>query len=301
MWTQTRFFYLCIPADKSHFKMNTQGETNNNPILLEAETESKSNEEPSVDAPGTTTERFVPTEEMAMQAQRAFNAQRNALQQYNDQMNMKRAAAAVTPGEHDRKKKKIKLEDEDYIVMETKNDPKLTNTKVTIVETTKTIKDENGKITTVKTKEEITKPATTVPDPLSKSQSTLSVYGFTGPDADNAKVIPIFEAKVIKKKNYEAKKRKLAQTMKGLDYIAVHNDPLNQEVSKVVRESDVLFLNIKEVEDDESEPRYFMFDNVEPIRGMGREDETIPKKELRNTVVLFSSQVEFPRYLDTQW
>ena len=281
--------------------MNTQGETNNNPILLEAETESKSNEEPSVDAPGTTTERFVPTEEMAMQAQRAFNAQRNALQQYNDQMNMKRAAAAVTPGEHDRKKKKIKLEDEDYIVMETKNDPKLTNTKVTIVETTKTIKDENGKITTVKTKEEITKPATTVPDPLSKSQSTLSVYGFTGPDADNAKVIPIFEAKVIKKKNYEAKKRKLAQTMKGLDYIAVHNDPLNQEVSKVVRESDVLFLNIKEVEDDESEPRYFMFDNVEPIRGMGREDETIPKKELRNTVVLFSSQVEFPHYLDTQW
>ena len=249
--------------------MNTQGESNNNPILLEGDVANKSDDEPTVEVQAPTTEQFVPTQQMAMQAQRALDAQRKALQQYNDQMSLKRVATAVTPGKDERKKKKIKLEDENY------DDTMHNKPKVIIVESTKTITDENGLVTTIKTKEEISKPATATTESLRQSQSTLSVYGFTGQTADSSKVIPIYKAKVVKKKDQEAKQRELATTIKDLDYITVQDDPLSQEVSKLVRESNVLFLNIKEMEGQESEPRYFMFETVEPIRGMGREDETI--------------------------
>ena len=72
------------------------------------------------------------------------------------------------------------------------------------------------------------------------------------------------------------KDKELDCTLAGLDYyMSVNDNPLTQEVNKLVKESDVVFLNIKEVEEDDPEPRYFISDGVESKPGIGQEDNTI--------------------------
>ena len=177
----------------------------------------------------------------------------------------KKVPAAVSPGKDKGRKKKQKVDIE----------PDAKDMKINIVQTTKTIKDENGIVTAVKTNKEISRPATKQESSLHHNQSTLSVYRFTGPDPNSAKVIPIYQAKIVKKKNFESKENELDVVLKGLDYVTVNNNPLTLKVNKLVRESDVIFLNIKEIEEDENKPRYFVFDGVEAIKGIDREDETI--------------------------
>ena len=259
MWTHHRRYPLYIPEDEYHFKMNNQGTSDQNPIALD------NVDENNVSTPPPATERFIPTEQMAIDAQAAVDSQQRKLAMYNDEAYRKKANA-VTPGEREvNKRLKIKLEDDDHPLKR----------KVLVIETTKHITDENGEVTTVKTTEEVTRPPSKQATSLQQSQSNLSVYGFTGPDPKNSKVIPIYEAKVVKKKNQEIGASEINNTLKGLDYVAVHDDPIAQEVGKLIKTSDVIFLNIKEVEEEEPEPRYFLWDGVEAIKGIGREDETI--------------------------
>ena len=88
-------------------------------------------------------------------------------------------------------------------------------------------------------------------------------------------MIPIYQAKVVKQKDQEAKDKDLKTTLAGLDYVTVNNNPLTQEVNKLVGESNVIFLNIKEVEEDDPEPRYFILDGAEAKPGIGQEEDTI--------------------------
>ena len=258
MLTQPNKSLFLIPDDKYHFKMSKkQGDTDKNPIVLDnvASTTTKATQ---------TAARPEPTAEQAIEAQRALDKQQATLAALNKNMN-KKLPAAVSPGEDGSRKKKQK----------TTKDPSSMDMKITTVQTTKTIKDKNGVVMAVKTTEEISRPPTKQESSLHHRQSTLLVYRFTGPDPNSAKVIPIYQAKVVKKKNREAKEKELDVALKGLNYVTVNDDPLTLEVNKLVRESNVIFLNIKEVEEDKNEPRYFVWDWVEAIKGLGREDETI--------------------------
>ena len=69
---------------------------------------------------------------------------------------------------------------------------------------------------------------------------------------------------MVKPKDQEMKDKELDCTLAGLDYyMSVNDNPLTQEVHKLVKESDVVFLNIKEVGEDDPEPRYFILDGAE--------------------------------------
>ena len=139
---------------------------------------------------------------------------------------------------------------------------------------TQTIIDEDGNVTTTKTTEEIDKPVL-ASAALCQTQSTLSLYGFSGSGNDDGKVIPIYQAKVVKSKKAAAMDCKIRNLLAGLNYVTVRDDPLSQEVAKLVKESDVIFLNIKEVKTDDPEPRYFVFDGVKSKVGIGHEEDTM--------------------------
>ena len=121
-------------------------------------------------------------------------------------------------------------------------DPK--RRKTTTV-TTQTITDANGHVTTVKMTEEVSCPTVTAAT-LCQSQSILSVYSFSDKNTESAKVILIYQAKIVKKD--------LNHTLAGIDYVPVSSNILTQEVNNLVKESNVIFLYIKEVEEDKSEP-----------------------------------------------
>ena len=176
----------------------------------------------------------------------------------------KKRPANISPGDQERKKKL-----KDFLEAEPNNGRR----KKTTV-TTKTIIDADSHVTTMKTTEEVSCPTVTA-SALRQSQSSLSVYGFSGKDSKSANMIPIYQAKVVNQKDQEAKDKELKTTLAGLDYVTVNNNLLTQEVNKLVRESDVIFLNIKEVEEDNSEPRYFVLDGVEAKPGIGQEEDTI--------------------------
>ena len=97
------------------------------------------------------------------------------------------------------------------------------------------------------------------------ASTTLTVYGFSGVDAESAWVIPIYEARVTKKRDVKActSRKELSYLMKKLDYLTFTYDPLFQRVNITIGQSDIIFLNIKEVTEDESKP------------GPGREEDTM--------------------------
>ena len=91
------------------------------------------------------------------------------------------------------------------------------------------------------TAEEVARPI--VLPSLCQSQSTLSViYSFTGTDTNSGKAIPIYEAKVIKKKTKVAKKNRLKQTLTGLNNVPLNDNIITQEVSTLVKQSNCIFL-----------------------------------------------------------
>ena len=114
--------------------------------------------------------------------------------------------------------------------------------------------------------EEVSCPTVTAAT-LCQSQSILSVYSFSDKNTESAKVILIYQAKIVKKD--------LNHTLAGIDYVPVSSNILTQEVNNFVKESNVIFLYIKEVEEDKSEPWYFIFDGVEAKPGIEQEEDTI--------------------------
>lgn len=46
--------------------------------------------------------------------------------------------------------------------------------------------------------------------------------------------------------------------MKKLDYLTFTDDPLFQRVNITIRQSDIIFLNIKEVTEDDTKPVYIL-------------------------------------------
>ena len=181
---------------------------------------------------------------------------------HNNNMNKKRPAD-VSPDNVNKKANRTSDDTDDR-----------SNTQTSTVTTTKTIKDENGSITTVKTTKEITLPSP-IAAALCQSQSSLSIYGFTGSSKDDAKVIPIYQAKVTKPSKKKAFEADVNNAITGLEYTAVRDDPLSQEVAKLVKQSNVIFLNVQEVEEGIPEPRFFVWDGVDAIKGCGQEEETI--------------------------
>ena len=199
---------------------------------------------------------------LAINAQRGLDKQQATLSQFNETANQK-PPAKVSPSNAKRKARTPTKEPE--------ADPKR---RKTVIVTTKCITDPSGQCTTVKTTEEVSRPNVTA-SALCQSQSTLQVYGFMGRDAETSRVIPIYQAKVMKQKDQAAREKDLTTTLAGLNYVTVSDDPLTQEVNKIVRESDVIFLNIKEVEENNPEPKYFILDGAEAKPGTGQEEDTI--------------------------
>ena len=248
------FKHIVLGTDKSWFQKmdNRKGTNQNNAIDAKAVISATS---------GVLSPQAV---EFAVDAQRALDKQKAILATCNSDMNKKKPAN-VSPGDEERRKKLKTFLD---------SKPNDHGRRKTITVTTKCITDADGHTTTVKTTEEINRPTVTAAQ-LRQSQSTLSVYGFSGKDAKSANVIPIYQAKVVKKPDQDAKEKGLKTTLAGLDYVMVQDDPLTQEVNKLVRESDVIFLNIKEVKENDPEPRYFILDGAEAKPGIGQEDDTI--------------------------
>ena len=105
---------------------------------------------------------------LAIDAQRALDKQREMLSKFNEDMNKKRPTN-VLPGDEERRKRlKTFLDSEPQ-----------DGRRKTITVTTKCITDPDGHVTTVKTTEEVIRPTVTA-SALRQSQSTLSVYGFSG-------------------------------------------------------------------------------------------------------------------------
>lgn len=89
-------------------------------------------------------------------------------------------------------------------------------------------------------------------------------------------MIPIYQAKAVKKKDQLLKDLELRNTVARLEYIVVHNDPLYQEASQLVKQSNVMFLNIKEMEEQDPEHCYLVcVDGFEEIFRIGHEEDAI--------------------------
>ena len=108
---------------------------------------------------------------------------------------------------------------------------------------------------------------------LGASGDKLSIYGFAREGKESPKILPIYEAKVIKKRSLEEKDADLRFTLDTMEYVTCNDDPLRQRISGNIHFSDVLLLNVKEIEEEETEPVYIVFYDVESKPGPGREDE----------------------------
>ena len=195
----------------------------------------------------------------------AIDSQQTALTKCNEERDSKKPAA-VSPDDEKKKKRSTSKE----IITENKAEPK----RIKKIIVTRTVIDKDGNVVTTKTTEETDKPVL-ASAALCQTQSTLSLYGLAGKDKDGEKVISIYQAKVFKPKRPDALSYNIKTSLAGLDYVAVRDDPLSQEVAKLVKESDVVFLNIKEAETEDPEPRYFVFDGVKSKVGIGREEDTM--------------------------
>lgn len=114
------------------------------------------------------------------------------------------------------------------------------------------------------------------PRATKSADGNLTIYGLTGGSTPgDTKVIPIYEAKVTKFKDQDKKKEKMEHTLQYLDTVSFQDDPTFQRVNSSVSYSDVLFLNVKEVEEDDIEPVYFVFHNCKSKPGPGQEEDTM--------------------------
>ena len=75
-----------------------------------------------------------------------------------------------------------------------------------------------------------------------------------------------FVSKVILKLNKETKKQNLTMKVNSLQaYTKVNDDPRTQQIAKDLLSSDLIFLEVKEVEEDDVEPRYELFGEGQPL------------------------------------
>lgn len=107
------------------------------------------------------------------------------------------------------------------------------------------ITDQEGvTVAIAKTIEIVVTKSTNKPTKLAK----YNIHGFTGVDS-KSKVIQISKGKPATKILAKAVKIELNLTVASLDHTTsmITDDPLYQEVRKIVRESDIIFLNMKNV------------------------------------------------------
>ena len=98
--------------------------------------------------------------------------------------------------------------------------------------------------------------------------ATASSYQHTH-NANNAQIgseKSFFVSKIIRQKDIETKKRDLTLKVNSLaTYTTVKDDPRRQQITSELLQSDILFLEIKEIKDDDVEPRYVVFGEGEPL------------------------------------
>ena len=146
--------------------------------------------------------------------------------------------------------------------------------EVLTLEVTKTISEQEGVIAKiVKTTETVTK--------LTKSTKLpkLNILGFTSVD-DKSKVFSIYEGKLVTKKPAELIQVELSLVVDTFAHNTslTNNDPLDQAVAKMIRKSNVIYLNVKDVKEDITEPQQFVFDGVESYPGSGQEEDIVKCK-----------------------
>ena len=126
---------------------------------------------------------------------------------------------------------------------------------------TKTIEnDETGTKKTIRKVERIqysTKPPV---------KGTLTEHGFDIRDGGKVGEVPFFITKIIRKSDPKKKAQALTLKVNSLiDYCNVVDDPLMQQVACEIYDSDLLFLHLKEIEEDDPEPVYEVFGDGQPL------------------------------------
>ena len=128
----------------------------------------------------------------------------------------------------------------------------VTTTKQVVTQTTK---DANGNVTTV----------------VTTSEKTSS-----NPDDH-----PFFVQKVYGSSAYKRSKavlkKELVHTLNIYEFQhnLITDDPVQTPLNNEVMESDIHFMHLKEVEDDDIKPRYWVFNGVESCKGVGHKEDTM--------------------------
>ena len=109
------------------------------------------------------------------------------------------------------------------------------------------------------------------------AQSSLPQHGFLLPSSskDNeGEHTPIIISKYIKKTAECKNIRDMKRLINSLEaYVPVTNNPLATKVAKQILDSDILFLHLKEIDDDDIEPIYEMIgSNAELCRSAAQYD-----------------------------
>ena len=176
-------------------------------------------------------------------ARRAVRLQQEMLDKYKTDMEKKPAANAVSPEAAAKKRPARELsegaeDEEDSIV----------TVKKTVV--TKTVKDENGNLSTVVT--------------------TTETKSFGPPTEEQ-----VIHAQLVRagKKSKKELSKEIERTLMSCDFThrMITDDPAHHAVNNEVKYSDVIFLNLKEFEEEDPEPIFALFANCESYPGTGRD------------------------------
>ena len=91
---------------------------------------------------------------------------------------------------------------------------------------------------------------------------------------DDAKIIPVFEGEFKAKEVKMYTESDLEADISTFDTSLgqIKDDPLTQVVAKTVTERNIAVLQVKEVEEEETKPIYFVFDVVDCHAGAGELD-----------------------------
>ena len=78
-------------------------------------------------------------------------------------------------------------------------------------------------------------------------------------------------AKPKKQKTKEEINKEMEKALKACDFThhIITDNPLHQAVNIVIKESDVHFLCLKECEDGDKEPRYWVWKGIDYYKGVG--------------------------------
>ena len=164
----------------------------------------------------------------------------------------KEGESSDTPPDPD----KIDFDDEDEESMYAHDED---NLKTRIV--TKTVhNEETGATKTIRKVERIqysSKPPV---------KGSLTKHGFTINGEGAVGELAFYVSKIITKTDPKRKDASLTIKIDSMiAYCPVKDDPQQQQVACEIFDSDIMFLNLKEVEDDDPEPKYEVFGEKEPL------------------------------------